>query len=336
MKFSNDHRLLFGTVWAMFLTLTIFIAIIPALRNQANYAPLPGQAPLSTDAVAGKNIFIANGCVACHTQQVRNVAMDKMWGNRPSIAADYAGIGRTDVWRNTATLMGTERTGPDLTSIGTRQPSEAWQLMHLYNPRSVVEASIMPAYPWLFEEKSQAGPNDTVVNVPDAFKRSAGQIVAKKEALQLVAYLLSLKQTPLPDGVASPAFLYQQAIAANATAGNPGTSLPVAADGAALYASNCQACHQPNGEGLKGAFPPLKGSPIVTNESPEQMIAIIMKGYEGRVREGYPPMPAIGALNKLTAVQIQAIINHERSSWGNQAPAASLEEVEKVMKSLTP
>ncbi|MEO6992934.1 MAG: cbb3-type cytochrome c oxidase subunit II [Lacunisphaera sp.] len=336
MKFSHDHRLLFGAVWAMFLALTIAVSIIPALRNQANYAPLPNQEPLSADAVAGKRLYIANGCVACHTQQVRNVAMDEVWGSRPSIAADYAGIVRTDFWRNTATLMGTERTGPDLTSIGTRQPSEAWQLMHLYNPRSVVSVSIMPAYPWLFEEKAQAGPLDTVVNVPDAFKAGSGQIVAKPEALQLVAYLLSLKQTPLPDGTASLAFLYQQAINAAAAPGNGATATPAALDGAALYASNCQACHQPNGEGLKGAFPPLKASPIVTDESPERLITIILKGYEGRVREGYPPMPAIGVLNKLTAPQIQAIINHERSSWGNHAPAVSLEEVEKIIKSLAP
>jgi cytochrome c oxidase cbb3-type subunit 2 len=83
----------------------------------------------------GKNVYIANGCVGCHTQQVRNVDMDKVWGERPGIAADYAGIKRTDFWRNTATLMGTERTGPDLTNIGKRQSSLAWNLLHLYTGR---------------------------------------------------------------------------------------------------------------------------------------------------------------------------------------------------------
>lgn len=335
MKFSHDYRLLFGAVAAMFIALTIAVAIFPALRNQANYAPLPNQEALSADAIAGKRLYIANGCVACHTQQVRNVAMDKIWGGRPSIAADYAGIVRTDLWRNTATLMGTERTGPDLTTIGSRQPSSAWQLMHLYNPRSVVPASIMPAYPWLFEMKAQPAPGDTVVSVPDDFKRGPGQVVAKKEALQLVAYLLSLKQTPLPDGIAPPAFLYQQA-AAIASPGNAGAAAPITLDGAALYASNCQACHQPNGEGLKGAFPSLKGSPIVTAESPEQIVTIIMKGYSAREKEGYPPMPAIGALNNLTPAQIHAIINHERGSWGNQAAPVPLDAVEKVMQSLKP
>ena len=96
----------------------------------------PNAEPLSEQAIKGKAIYIANGCVACHTQQVRNVDMDKVWGTRPSIAADYAGNNRTDFWRNTATLMGTERTGPDLTNIGNRQPSIDWNLVHLYNPEN--------------------------------------------------------------------------------------------------------------------------------------------------------------------------------------------------------
>ncbi|QYM78656.1 cbb3-type cytochrome c oxidase subunit II [Horticoccus luteus] len=340
MKIFDNHRVLFGMVAGMFILLTLPVAIIPALENQKNFAPLPNSRALTAEEQAGKNLYIANGCVACHTQQVRNVRMDEPWGSRPSIAADYARIHRTDLWRNTATLMGSERTGPDLTDIGNRQPSDTWQLMHLYNPRSVVDASIMPAYPWLFEEKAAAGPGDLSVPVPDAFKPRPGvTIVARPEARQLVAYLLSLKQTPLPTGERAPQFLYAATPAvANAVAAGQGAEAagPAKLDGAALYASNCQACHQPNGEGLKGAFPPLKGSSVVLDDSPEKMIGIIMKGYTARESEGYPAMPAIGVLNKLTAPQIQAIINHERTSWGNQAREVPLEEVEAILKKLTP
>lgn len=332
MNFYRDHRLLFGAVAALFLSLTIVIAITPAWRNQVNYEPLPGSEPLSADARAGKAVYVANGCVACHTQQVRNVAMDRIWGERPSIAADYAMNHRTDLWRNTATLMGTERTGPDLTSIGSRQPSAAWHLLHLYAPRSVVPASIMPGYPWLFEEKAQVGPGDTVVNVPESFSPPGLKVVATREALQLVAYLLSLRQTPLPDGTASPAFLYAKVTAGAAD----GASISSTPDGATLYAANCQACHQANGEGLKGAFPSLKGSPIVTDDDPGRIITIIMKGYNAREKEGYPSMPAIGTMNKLTPAQIHAIINHERRSWGNQAREVPVEEVEKILHSLVP
>lgn len=335
MKFYRNHRLFFSAVASLFIFLTVVIAIIPALHNQLSYAPLPGSEPLTGDALKGKAIFVANGCVACHTQQVRNIAMDRTWGDRPSIAADYAGIRRTDLWRNTATLMGTERTGPDLTSIGSRQPSDVWHLLHLYAPRSVVPASIMPAYPWLFEEKSQASPGDTVVNVPPPFAPTDRQVVARPEALQLVAYLLSLKQTPLPDGTTSPAFLYAGTAGNETAPAATGTGAGIA-DGATLYAANCQACHQANGEGLKGAFPPLKGSPIVTDDDPSRILTIIMKGYTSREKEGYPAMPPIGVTNKLTPSQIHAIINHERKSWGNQAREVPLEEVTKILAGIAP
>ena len=111
MDFFNDHKKLFRAAFLLFLVLTIFVAILPALKNQRINHVLPGAVPLTTEQMKGKNLYVANGCVACHTQQVRNVDMDKMWGSRPSVAADYAGNKRLDTWRNTATLMGTERTG---------------------------------------------------------------------------------------------------------------------------------------------------------------------------------------------------------------------------------
>lgn len=210
MDFFNNHKKLFGTAALFFIGLTILVAVIPAINNQQNNAPLPNAIALSADAKKGKALFISNGCVACHTQQVRNVDMDKVWGKRPSMAADYAAIHRTDFWRNTATLMGTERTGPDLTDVGNRQPSKDWNLVHLYNPRAVVKESVMPAYPWLFTVKKEPAKNEVVVNVPAAFTKGIdGKIIATKDALYLIAYLQSLKQTPLPEGSVAPAFLYK-------------------------------------------------------------------------------------------------------------------------------
>jgi len=329
MEYFNNHKKLFLTVFAFFLTLTILIAIIPAFRNQAINTPLPGAEKLSGDALKGKAIYVANGCVACHTQQVRNVDMDKVWGQRPSIAADYSTIKRPDIWRNTATLMGTERTGPDLTNIGTRQPSVDWQLLHLYQPRSVVKESIMPAYQWLFEYKEKPSANDKVVNVPTEFMGGKkGKIVAKPEALQLVTYLMSLKQVKLPDGTPPPEFLYKKQLANTAGASGSATA---ELDGASLYTANCQACHQENGEGLAGAFPPLKGSKIVLDDNPELMVNIIMNGYNGRATEGFGPMPPIGTTNNLTAEEIAAIMNHERTTWGNSASKVTPDEIKKLM-----
>jgi cytochrome c oxidase cbb3-type subunit 2 len=273
--------------------------------------------------------LIANGCVACHTQQVRNVDMDKPFGSRPSISADYARDHRISFWQNTATLMGSERTGPDLTNIGNRQPLESWHLVHLFNPRIVVKESVMPAYSWLFEIKDSAEKGDVTVSVPDNFMvGQTGKVVATNEALQLVAYLQSLKQTNLPDGRPMPIFLYppKTAAAGNNASGSGGAQ----PDGGALYATNCQSCHQPNGEGLKGAFPSLKGSSIVNDENPEKHLSIILNGYEGRVKEGYPPMPPVGTTNNLSAAEISAIMNYERSSWGNTGKATDVSTIQKL------
>jgi cytochrome c oxidase cbb3-type subunit 2 len=326
MEFFNNHKNLFGTALLLFVVLTCVVAIIPAINNQNNNAPLPNFIPLSKDAQLGKQIFITNGCVACHTQQVRNVDMDKMWGGRPSIAADYASNTRPNIWQNTATLMGTERTGPDLTNIGTRQSSLAWNLLHLYQPRSVVDKSIMPAYPWLFETTDSVAKNQVEVIVPDAFRKGiTGKIIATSEALQLVAYLQSLKQPALPDGKLPMEFLYKKKEVAVPVIAGGAPALP---DGQVLYTQNCVSCHQANGEGLKGAFPPLKGSPVVLGDDLELYVNIIMKGYNPRPE--YAVMNAVGMDNDLSAEDVTAIINHEKTSWGNNAKPATLEDVKKI------
>jgi len=325
MEFFNNHKKLFRTAFLFFAGLTILVAILPALNNQKNNKPLPGAEPLSADAVKGKNVYIANGCVACHTQQVRNVDMDKMWGTRPGLPADYAAIHRTDFWRNTATLMGTERTGPDLTDVGNRQPSKDWNLVHLFNPRTVVKESIMPAYSWLFTIKKQPAKSDVIVNVPAAYLNGEeGEVVATKDALYLIAYLQSLKQVKLPDGMPAPDFLYKRQ---QETAGANGATKEL--NGATLYTTNCQSCHQPNGEGLPGAFPPLKGSSVVTGDNLELYVGIIMNGYSGR--PGFGVMPPVGTNANLSAAEITAIMNHERSTWGNSAKKVTEEEIKKIM-----
>jgi cytochrome c oxidase cbb3-type subunit 2 len=326
MELFDNHKKLFSTAAIFFIALTILVAIIPALNNQKNNKPLPDAEPLSEQAIKGKAVYIANGCVGCHTQQVRNVDMDKIWGGRPGVAADYAANKRTDTWRNTATLMGTERTGPDLTNIGIRQPSSDWNLVHLYNPRIIVKESIMPAYPWMFSIKKDPAKEDVIVNVPEEYlEGKQGKVVADKEALYLIAYLQSLKQTKLPDGSTAPEFLYKREEKVQA-----GTAQKNRVNGAVLYATHCQSCHQANGEGLPGAFPPLKGSPVVLDDNPELMVNIIMNGYDAR--PNYGVMAAVGTNANLTAEEVAAIMNHEKTSWGNNGKQVSPEEIKKLIE----
>jgi cytochrome c oxidase cbb3-type subunit 2 len=146
--------------------------------------------------------------------------------------------------------------------------------------------------------------------------------------LQLLAYLQSWKQTKLFGGTPVPGFLYANKVKDTAVDGTASTGSKTL-DGKAIYVANCQACHQPNGEGLKGAFPPLKGSPIVLGENLETYVGIIMNGYDARAEYGV--MPPVGTNASFTENDIAALINFERSSWGNAGRSVTPEEVKKMM-----
>lgn len=312
-----------NTSLTVFAGLSVLVAVIPAYQMQETQ-PLPAMQPMTEAQTRGLDLYISEGCVACHTQQVRNIEMDKVWGGRPSVPSDYYySKKRMDVWRQSPSLLGSERTGPDLTNVGKRQAGQEWHLLHLYNPRIVVKESVMPAYPWLFSEKSekQLSEKDVVVPVPAAFlKPGAKKIVASREALALVEYLVSLKQADIGG---EPANGFIPSVKKPAAEGSGTAGLP---DGAALYSNTCAACHQADGKGLPGAFPPLAGSAIVNDADPGQLIRIILQGYDAR--------PEYGVMAPFADVlgdeEIAAIATHERSSWGNQAPAVTAEEVKKI------
>ncbi|MBO0929369.1 cbb3-type cytochrome c oxidase subunit II [Fibrella aquatilis] len=324
LNLHKNHRLFLGLAAGVFLLLSTLIAVMPAFSVQNNNAPLPDASPTNAEIQNGLDVFVSENCMACHTQQVRNIDMDKTWGGRPGIPADYARNARLDNLRATPSVLGTERTGPDLTELGERQPSEDWHYLHLFNPRSVVKESIMPAYPWLFTTQSTVGSYDKELNVPAEFRQGiTGHIVPTERARQLVAYLLSLKQVDLPDGQ-SPAFLeYKKPKPA---AGSGTASGEAVLDGAALYAQHCQACHQAGGEGLKGAFPPLKGSPIVNDANAEMLVRIVLQGYDARAE--YAVMPPFA--QKLSDAEIAAIATHERSAWSNRAEKVTPELVRQI------
>ncbi len=181
---------------------TALMVVVPYMLLKNIEAPA-GLKPYTDTQLAGRQVYIASGCVYCHSQQPRDIkqAPDALrgWG-RASVAADYA--------YDTPHLLGTMRTGPDLFNIGARQPSKDWHLGHLYQPRAYTPGSIMPPYPYLFEvRQGQAKPGETVITLPPAFAKPGEVVVAKPEALALVNYLIGLDHTyvPLPPLPAPPA-----------------------------------------------------------------------------------------------------------------------------------
>jgi cytochrome c oxidase cbb3-type subunit II len=181
---------------------TALLVVMPYLLLK-KVPPPPGLKPYTSTQLDGRQVYIANGCVYCHSQQPRDIQQapdfNRGWG-RASVAGDYA--------YDTPHLLGTMRTGPDLLNIGARQPSADWQLGHLYQPRAYTPGSIMPPYPYLFEVRQGAAkPGETVVTLPPPYARPGEVVVARPEALALVSYLLSLDRTypALAPRVAAPA-----------------------------------------------------------------------------------------------------------------------------------
>lgn len=197
MNLHSNHKLLFSVIFLGFLALSMVIAVGPAIGVENSMHPLPGAKPMTDLEKRGMGVYIAEGCVACHTQQVRPIEMDQVWG-RAAVPGDYAYVEPLGMWSPYApALLGSSRTGPDLTNVGARQASETWQYMHLYNPRMVVPDSVMPAYPWLFEVVAEVGADDAVVPVSGEHAPPAGQVIPTEDGAALVAYLLSLRQASL-------------------------------------------------------------------------------------------------------------------------------------------
>ena len=187
--------------FAIMASAICLLVLVPAAMLR-DVRPAAALKPYTARQLEGRHVYIANGCLYCHSQQIRDPAfttdVDRGWGNRATVPADY--------YYDRPHLMGTMRTGPDLINVGQRLPSEDWHLIHLYDPRAMVEWSIMPGFPYLFEEKRPADvrPGDRVVTIPGPRAPKGVTVVAKPEAIALVDYLISLKRHyPVSDTAAA-------------------------------------------------------------------------------------------------------------------------------------
>ncbi|AMX03038.1 cytochrome-c oxidase, cbb3-type subunit II [Microbulbifer thermotolerans] len=170
------------------------VEIVPQFFTKDNNEPIAGLKPLGPIELEGRDIYIREGCHVCHTQMIRPLRAEVERYGHYSMAQEYV--------YEFPFLWGSKRTGPDLARVGGRY-SDEWHRAHLYNPRSVVPESIMPAYPWLFDNvvtgeytarKMEAlrtlGVPYTDEDIANASKPFIGDKV--KEIDALVAYLQQL------------------------------------------------------------------------------------------------------------------------------------------------
>ncbi|GEA51777.1 peptidase S41 [Vibrio inusitatus NBRC 102082] len=171
---------------------SILVLIVPNIVRGPEIAANSMAKPLTAVEVAGRDIYISEGCHVCHTQMVRPLEPEVKRNGRANQEPD-------DIYEF-PNLWGSKRTGPDLTNLG-RKYSDQWHVLHLVNPRDVIPTSIMPSYPWLFEQKL-SGDDITgkmltlrTLGVPyseDDIANARLQVRGKTKGEVLIRYLQSL------------------------------------------------------------------------------------------------------------------------------------------------
>jgi cytochrome c oxidase cbb3-type subunit 2 len=119
------------------------VEIVPLFFQKSTTEPVPGLKPYTALQVAGRDVYVREGCYNCHSQMIRPFRAETLRYGPYSVAGEFV-YDHPFQW-------GSKRTGPDLARVGGKY-SDDWHRIHLINPRDVVPESNMPAYPWL--EKS--------------------------------------------------------------------------------------------------------------------------------------------------------------------------------------
>ena len=196
MKFTHEWIeknpwLLIGLVLVV-ISFGGLVEIVPLFFQHSTTEPVAGLKPYSPLRLAGRDIYIREGCYNCHSQMIRPFRAETERYGHYSVAGEFV-YDHPFQW-------GSKRTGPDLARVGGRY-SDEWHRTHLDNPRDVVPESNMPGYPWLAQAKLD--PQSIVpkmramqrLNVPyteQDIKDAPAQLAEKTEQDALVAYLQGL------------------------------------------------------------------------------------------------------------------------------------------------
>ncbi len=183
---------LMGVLVAIVISFAGIIEIAPLMSQASVVEPVPGLEPRNPLELAGQNIYVAEGCYNCHSQQVRPFVDETLRYGHYSMAGESV-YDRPHQW-------GSKRTGPDLARVGGRYSNE-WHEIHLIDPRSVVPTSNMPGYPWLAENPVDV--EETVASMKvlkmlghpysdDEIANAAASLTDKTQLDALVAYLQDL------------------------------------------------------------------------------------------------------------------------------------------------
>ena len=168
------------------------VEIVPLFFQKSTTEPIKGVKPYTALQVAGRDIYVREGCYNCHSQMIRPFQAETLRYGPYSVAGEFV-YDHPFQW-------GSKRTGPDLARVGGRY-SDEWHRVHLNNPRDVVPESNMPAYPWLSQRTVNAETLPAHMEglrklgapyTDEEIAQAAEAVKGKTEQEALIAYLQNL------------------------------------------------------------------------------------------------------------------------------------------------
>ena len=179
--FSHEKIETSNTLMVILILLVLVVGglveIVPLFFQKSTTEPIKGVQPYTALQLAGRDIYVREGCYNCHSQMIRPFRAETLRYGHYSVAGESV-YDHPFQW-------GSKRTGPDLARVGGKY-SDDWHRTHLINPRDVVPESNMPAYPWLEKNLVDAEA------MPAQIAQSSAEVSGKTELEATIAYLQAL------------------------------------------------------------------------------------------------------------------------------------------------